>query len=366
MVENGARNLIYLSRNAGLGPDDESFKAELESMDCKVQFICGNVTSETDVRRAVSESNKPLRGVLHMSAVFHDENFSKMTADQWNAAILPKVKGAWNLHNAATDAELDFFVLFSSLSGTVGQPGQANYASANTFLDAFVQFRNNQGLTASAIDIGAVDGIGYISQNAGMMQKMGGAGFKTVKEQELLDALVLAMEAKKKLPPTTPQSNTSHFTDPNTFILGLRSTLPLTDPANRAIWKRDRRMAIYHNIASSSTSISASSTSLKTYISTARSNPTLLKSPEAATFFAQEIGKKLFQLLLKPEEDLNTELSFADLGVDSLLGIELRQWWRQVFGWDISVLELLGKGNIAELGRFAAEGLARDVGKGEV
>lgn len=73
-----------------------------------------------------------------MSMVLRDENFESMTFDDWRTASAPKVQGTWNLHNATLKADLDFFLLFRSLSGSVGQPGQANYASANTFLDAFV------------------------------------------------------------------------------------------------------------------------------------------------------------------------------------------------------------------------------------
>ena len=78
--------------------------------------------------------------------------------------------------------------MFSSLSGNIGQPGQAaNYASGNTFLDVFVQYRTSLDLPASAIDIGAVGGdIGYISKNSGLMKKMAATGFKALKEQEVL------------------------------------------------------------------------------------------------------------------------------------------------------------------------------------
>ncbi|CAG8955553.1 hypothetical protein HYFRA_00009507 [Hymenoscyphus fraxineus] len=361
MVENGARNLIYISRSAGVGSDDKSFEAELNSMGCNVTFVRGSVSIREDVDRAIAASTLPLKGILQMSAVFKDENFSKMTIDQWQSASLPKVQGTWNLHHASVSAgaQLDFFVLFSSLSGIVGQPGQANYASANTFLDAFVQYRKNQGLPASDIDIGAVDGIGYISQTSGLMQKMGGAGFKPVKEEELLDALMVAMQTKH---PSNdePQPAKSPFVEQNTFVLGLSSTLPLYDSANRAVWKRDRRMAIYHNTTFLPSSVSAATSSLKAYISNARTEPSILKSQEAGSFFAQEIGKKLFQLLLKPDQELNTAMTLVDLGVDSLLGIELRQWWRQVFGFDISVLEMLGTGTLDALGKFAAKGLAKE------
>ena len=358
MIEHGARHLIYLSRNAGSSPDDELFVHELNSMGCQVQLVQGSVTNPEDVTRAVEGATRPLKGILQMSMVLRDENFSKMTLDQWNAANLPKVHGTWNLHNATVSAglDLDFFVLFSSLSGIIGQPGQANYASGNTFLDAFVQYRTNLGLPASAIGIGAVADVGYISQNRELMQKMAATGFKALKEQEVLDALVVAM-TRKRIGKNECRNHRSRFVDRNNFVLGLGSTVPLNSPANRAIWRKDRRMAIYHNTAGGNVDTAASSASLKSYIASVKADTSILKTADAAAFFASEIGKSLFALLLKPEEDLNTSLSLVDLGMDSLVGIELRTWWKQAFGFDISVLEMLGMGTLEALGQHAAEGL---------
>lgn len=360
MVEHGARHLVYLSRNAGSGPDDGSFVHELNSMGCQVQLFQGSVTDAEDVTRATEGATRPLKGILQMSMVLRDESFSKMTFEQWNAAVLPKVKGTWNLHSATVSAglDLDFFVLFSSLSGIVGQPGQANYASGNTFLDAFVQYRTGLGLPISAIDIGAVADVGYIAQNRELMQKMAATGFKALKEQEVLDALVVAM-AKRSRGESQCMSPRSRFVDRNTFVLGLGSSIPLNNPANRSVWRRDRRMGIYHNTAGGNTEITATSASLKSYIAGAKADISILKTPDATAFFASEIGKRLFALLLKPEQELNMSLSLVDLGMDSLVGIELRTWWKQAFGFDVSVLEILGMGTLEALGKHAAEGVTR-------
>ena len=83
----------------------------------------------------------------------------------------------------------------------------------------------------------------------------------------------------------------------------------------------------------------------------------MLKLPETAKLLATEIGKKLFDLLLKPHENLNIALPLLDLGLDSLVAIELRSWWKQVLKFDISVLEMLGMGSLEALGQHAAEGL---------
>ena len=365
IVEHGARHLVFLSRNAGNNSQDEQFVKELSSMGCEAQLVPGSVTNLEDVSKALREAVCPIKGILQMSMVLRDESFLNMTHQQWNEACAPKVQGTWNLHNASISEglDLDFFLLMSSLSGTIGNPGQANYASANTFLDAFVQYRNNNGLPASSIDIGAVKDIGYISENPALMQKMEASGFKGLKEQEVLDALAVAMtpSAKRNLPPPS-DPDSSFFTDNNTFVIGLASTIPLASPANRAVWKSDRRMAIYHNTSSNNMGTdpaAASTASLKAYIAAAKADISLLESGDAASFFAVEIGKRLFQLLMQAEDGLNTSLSLADLGLDSLVGTELAAWWKQVFGFKTSVLEMLGKGTLEALGQHAVDGLMK-------
>ncbi|KAL4789956.1 putative polyketide synthase [Aspergillus venezuelensis] len=375
MVEHGARHLVYLSRRAGQSPADQEFIAEIKSMAASPEEITiitvqGDITRLSSVCAAISRiptTTHPLKGILQLTAVQADENFARLSKNQWDYSLAPKVTGTWNLHYASTAAKLDFFLLFSSMSSVIGLPGQANYASGNSFLDAFVQYRNNLGLPCSAVDIGPVADVGFLSEREALLRTATLTGFKTLQEQELLDSVGLSMMAQ--IPSQQhSQLSGSPFSDPNVFVLGLESTIPLDSPSNRAVWKKDRRMAIYHNSSSSSSSSSSTSADpssetdiLKTYLASARADPSLLKSPTsgAASFFATEIGKRLFRLLLKDERDLNTSLALSDLGLDSLVAIELRAWWKGAFGFDISVLEMLSLGSLQALGGFVVERLVK-------
>lgn len=101
-----------------------------------------------------------------------------MTVESWQGATEAKVQGTWNLHNALHDQQepVDFFVLLSSIYGIQGNPKQANYAAASTFLDAFVQFRQQQGLPASVIDLGVMEDIGFVSQHTSILENLRRAG----------------------------------------------------------------------------------------------------------------------------------------------------------------------------------------------
>ncbi|KAL2074713.1 hypothetical protein VTL71DRAFT_8492 [Oculimacula yallundae] len=349
MVERGARSLTFLARSAGHGLHDESFRRELESMGCSVQLVRGDVTNADDVARAMDGVLAPLKGIVQMSMVLRDRMFKDMSIEEWKDVTGPKVQGTWNLHTAALSRglDLDFFLLFSSLSGILGQVGQANYASANTFLDAFAQYRNSIGLPCSAIDLGAMEGIGFLSENRELLRKMQGSGWRSVREVELLEALELAM-----ISPISRRKNG------DAVLLGLSPTIPLSSQDSSARLRRDVRMAIYHNTGSGGSSKGNSTNdSLKTALATFKKDPGLLCSPEPATILAVEIGKKLAALLLSGDGEVDITASTADLGLDSMVAVELRGWWKLTFGFEISTLEMLSMGTLEALGKRAAEGL---------
>ncbi|KAH7168199.1 hypothetical protein DER46DRAFT_679392 [Fusarium sp. MPI-SDFR-AT-0072] len=328
MVQRGARHLIYLSRSAGTHQKHLELAQELASLGCRVDFIQGSITSLDGVTTAETRANGHLKGVLQMSM-----------------AVNPKVKGTWNLHNASlyANADLHSLILFSSLSGIIGQPGQAIYAGANTFLDAFSQCRASLGLPACAIEIGAVEEVGYMAEHQGIMQKLKAFGGSdgTVSERELLVALGLDMTRKS-----------------SNFCLGIRSNVSLTDSSNRSLWEKDIRMAVFHNNGNAAgTSGSATNDELKSFITKAKKDASVLSEADSAHFLVVEIGKKVRRFLLKPVEILETSCSLSDLGMDSLVAIEMRQWWKTVFQFHISVLELMGMGTLDVLREHAAKSI---------
>ena len=154
-------------------------------MGCEVRLVKGDMVNKDDIVRAVQQSPN-LKGILHSPMLLQDESLRNMTVEQWIKATDPKVKGAWNLHEAVADAghELDFFVFLSSMSGLNGQPGQANYAGANVFLDAFAQWRNKNGLAASSIQIGAVSDMGFAARDDALLQRLIKNGYSGVTQSE--------------------------------------------------------------------------------------------------------------------------------------------------------------------------------------
>ncbi|KAI8241966.1 hypothetical protein K4K55_011505 [Colletotrichum sp. SAR 10_96] len=292
LVEQGARRLVFMSRTAGSGPEDGDTVRELESMGCRIELVRGSVINKDDVSRAITHAPN-LKGIIQASMVLRDENLVRMSLDHWNQAVAPKVTGTWNLHHAAIEAgvNLDFFVLFSSMSGVTGQAGQANYAGANTFLDTFVQFRTGLGLACSALDIGAVQDVGYVSQDEALLKRMKAVSAHGITETELMEALTAAILIPQSSAGAEPDSE--RYIDKHTIGLGLSTNVPLNSKESRAFWRKDRRMAVYHNNASKSaaeTAGTSGSDGLKSFLARAKSDTSILKTEESANLLAMEIG----------------------------------------------------------------------------
>ncbi|KAF4778667.1 putative KR domain-containing protein [Colletotrichum scovillei] len=368
MIEHGARHLVFLSRQSGETAEDQRFIAELEAQGCSAIAVRGDISSLADVDQAIQAGSRPVRGVINMSMVLRDQSFANMSHDEWTAAVNPKVKGTWNLHHACINAglELDFFLLFSSISGTYGQRGQANYAGANTFLDAFVQYRQSLGLKAGVVDVGAMMDSGYVADNPILMERLMGQGIYGIRIPQLLDALALVLGAPE---PIAQYPRASFFVNNAQVVIGHRSLTSLSDPANKVPWKEDRRMGYYFNLGNSqksAASISSEQGALSAFLKSATADISILASSEASVFIARQIAVQLFHLLLKPvenEEEIDVSMSLQDAGLDSLVAVEMRGWWKGVFGFEISVLEMLGMGSLLALGERAVRGLKELVGE---
>ncbi|PKX91350.1 type I polyketide synthase [Aspergillus novofumigatus IBT 16806] len=352
---------VFLSRSA-TSPAHTDWLAELRSQGCEVQTISGSVIDLDDVKLTVENASKPIGGVIQMSMVLRDQGYLQMSHEEWQTAVAPKVRGTLNLHEATQESPLDFFVLFSSISGVIGQVGQANYAAGNTFLDAFCQYRRQLSLPASVLDIGVLGDIGYASRNSTVLQKLKTSGFYLLREQELLDSLQFAIFQ------STPSFSSSSsgfpeqqgFCNPGQLVIGLRSTLSWTDTKNQVRWKRDRRMASYHNDSQGGEATTASTVNnegLKQFLSELAMNPILLAKPTTHDLLAQEIGQQLLTFMLRPEEELDISQSLQALGMDSFVSIEIRNWIRQNLGVDLSVLDIMSSASVRHLGTKVADGL---------
>ncbi|KAF2092354.1 ketoacyl-synt-domain-containing protein [Rhizodiscina lignyota] len=199
MAEHGAKHIIFVSRSKTAETAKQAyanFFEELEALSCEYIVIHGDITVAGFVEGIINKTTIDIRGVLQLAMELNDSSLSSMTHEQWQATVSPKVAGTLNIHNAFTSSNalpLDFFVMFGSHNGLHGWFGQSNYAAANAFVDAFVEYRHRQGLAASVVDLGPVDDIGFVNERPEVASKMRSTFKYFLPEKELLHATEIAI-----------------------------------------------------------------------------------------------------------------------------------------------------------------------------
>ncbi len=190
LVQQGARNLVLVGRR-NAPPEARTAIAQMEGTGTRV------VVAQTDVSRkeqvasifaSIDDTMPPLRGIIHAAGVLDDGLLINLDRERLAAVMAPKVEGAWNLHTLTVNRPLDFFVLFSSVASVLGSPGQGSYAAANAFLDALSHHRHALGLPALTINWGPWGAAGMAAQ-ANRGRRLATRGIDAIAPQQGIEAL---------------------------------------------------------------------------------------------------------------------------------------------------------------------------------
>ncbi|MGH2879412.1 MAG: type I polyketide synthase [Solirubrobacteraceae bacterium] len=147
------RSLVIAARSGPKAQHAERLRQELTELGAEVRILACDVSSREQVADLLDRvpEEMPLGAVVHSAAVLDDGVLQSLTPDRLRSVLRPKVDGAWHLHELTSQLDLSAFVLFSSVAGVLGNPGQANYAAANAFLDALAAHRRSRGLPGVSI-----------------------------------------------------------------------------------------------------------------------------------------------------------------------------------------------------------------------
>ena len=196
LVERGARTIVLNGRRPPGEDAQESIRA-LEQRGATIRVEVADMSDPSAVDAMLARTDAelpPLAGVIHSVGVLSDGALTNQSWDRFGTVLWPKVLGAWQLHRATADRNLDLFILFSSRVGVMGNPGQANHAAANAFLDQLAGHRRALGLPGQAIAWGAWSNIGEAAEQKDRIERqrsaLGGRWFTPQQGIRALDRLV--------------------------------------------------------------------------------------------------------------------------------------------------------------------------------
>lgn len=261
-----------------------------------------------------------------------DSVFERMPYSKWEAAIRPKVQASWNLHEQFVSNGLEFFIMLSSITGIVGNTSQSNYAAGGTFQDALARHRTAKGLPAVSIDLGGVKSVGYVAETKGVEERLLRMGIAALEEEQVMNVIEAAIKR-----PLRHQDSSQIITGISPFSV-----------SDGVIWREELRFQSLIKTKTSS-QLGSGNSSTKDAGKFDEILTGSLSWGDAVDYIANDIVKKLSEMFLISEKEIDTSMPMAKYGVDSLVAVELRNWLVPRARADISIFDLLQSPSLVSL-----------------
>ena len=316
LTSKGITHLVLLGRS-DIKPE---LKPKLEKIqeNAQVNLIKADIANTNQLDRVFKQIElelPPLKGVIHCAGVTSDRTITQQDWQSFETVLAPKVQGAWNLHSLTAKYDLETFILFSSAASLIGSAGQANYCAANAFLDTLAHARRNSGLPAMSINWGTWANTGLAADTQitkGLKQK----GINSIKPDEgieILEQLILNAPAQ----------------------IGVM-------PIDWDIWRQHNSVTPYYEQVVTAT-VSKNSNNYKQKLLTAITE-------QRESLLITQITQQIANILgIKDLNAIELELGFAELGLDSLASVELRNKLQTNYDVKLSPTAIFNYANIRQL-----------------
>jgi phthiocerol/phenolphthiocerol synthesis type-I polyketide synthase C len=326
LVEKGARNLVLISRSGAVAAEAIAALSAFRAAGVRVHAAACDVTDEKALAALfalISTEMPPLRGVVHAAVVIEDGLVRNVTAAQIHKVFAPKILGAQHLHRMTRHMRMDFFVLFSSATTLFGNPGQASYVAANAYLETLAEARRGLGLPATCVRWGAIEDAGFLARNEAirdaLQSRMGGSALLAAEALHVLEELLVSNRSGvgvleldwRALSRFLPTAGSPKFSE-------LAVLSADVDPDEDHAEDIQRLMAE-------------------------------LPPDELLATFKQMLKDEIGEILRIAPDKIDDARSLYDMGLDSLMGVELGLAIESRFGIKLPVMALSESPTIAKL-----------------
>ncbi|KAI6268439.1 Type I Iterative PKS [Pyricularia oryzae] len=346
----GARHIILPSRSGSgeAGSKVSEMLEELRSRGINIEAPRCDVADAASLAAALKDCRDrlgmpPVKGCINAAMVLQDSVFANMSHAQWDLTVRSKVKTSWNLHHQFNTPDLDFFVLLSSIIGTIGGPGQANYAAGCAAQDWLAEHRQRLGLRGNiSIDVGWMKNIGIVSEEVSYQRHLKLVeDMHKLEEDEFLALLTLCCDPSG---PSSPQSG-----DGARVLFGLRTPDEFLNQGKEPpeMLSRPLFATFLHNEKSVEQAVGQPAASDPAVVFRATPDPS-----DRARVVVEALKQKLGRAMAISPGDVQVEKPLSVYGVDSLFAVELRNWILKDFSATVAVFDIMGNVPISNIGKL--------------
>ncbi|WP_377294695.1 type I polyketide synthase [Rhizobium sp. SG2393] len=322
LVANGARSLALLSRRGDQTEEAQAGLARIRASGATVRAFAVDVADRAGLARVLADiraSMAPLTGIVHSAALIEDAPLIKVDRDLMHRVMSAKMLGAWHLHELTKEDPLTAFVLYSSSSVMVGNPGQGTYVAANAFLNALAELRRAEGLPALATGWGAIKDAGFLTRNQQVEEMLEQrAGMEATPTRVILAELGRLMAAGA----TTVSA--AQFN-----LLRLGQSLP---------GARTRRFSML--IPEGMQMMAEGGNSMAEAL-------TAMAEDDRRAALLSIVGENVARVVGLPASQVESAKPLSELGLDSLMAVELAEALEQTVGRPVSVMQMIQAGSVA-------------------
>ncbi|KAF2268091.1 hypothetical protein CC78DRAFT_565861 [Lojkania enalia] len=348
MVLRGARYIALSSRSPKV---DAGWLEHIQSQGAVVNLYAMDVTSRASVRaihKQICAEMPPIAGVMNGAMILIDALFANNDHATFDKVLRPKVDGTLFLDEIFSQDDLDFFIVTSSLASISGNIGQTAYAAANAFMCSLVAGRRMRGLVGSAMNMPGIVGLGYLNRDPRKLWRLKKVGYVNISEWEFFqffsEAIVAGRPDSGRNPEITAglqRSDVAGVEDPPHWFLSSRFSTLIKVPASG------------NTIISSDTGSSSVRSKLAELTDVADVHDAVLDGL---------INILCLRLNMDPaQRAITPDTAIVELGVDSLLAVDMRAWFTKELDLDMPVLKILGGATVEELVEDAVKRLSAEI-----